>query len=139
MSYSIMNLLVLNPWKCLGLNVDIIRKRFAKHIRLLTCMIKLTLPFFIALLIMYTRHFCMACIQIIFYDIYTLIYVCTYNMCFEIIKKTCNKLYFLVQTLKYRDGCDRNRKSVCDIESPEKRLLEKEVSTWRGSFVFPMM
>lgn len=45
----------------------------------------------------------------------------------------------MVQTLKYRDGCDRRRKSVCDIESPEKRLLEKEVSTWRGFFVFPMM
>lgn len=26
---------------------------------------------------------------------------------------------------RWPGGCDKNRKSVCDIESPEKRLLEK--------------
>jgi len=60
-------------------------------------------------------------------------------MYFEIIGNIHAISFFLVETLKNRDGCDRNRKSVCDIESPEKRLLEKEVSTWRGLFVFPML
>lgn len=44
--------------------------------------------------------------------------------------------FFWLQILKYKDRCDRNRKSECDIEIPDDRLLEKEMSTWEACLCF---
>lgn len=37
------------------------------------------------------------------------------------------------------DGSEGNRKRVRGIENPEKRLMEKGMSTWIYLFMFPMM
>ena len=48
-------------------------------------------------------------------------------------------VFFLVADIKIQRGVTETERASVILRAPKKRLLEKEVSTWRGLFVFPMM